>query len=68
MGCAAVQAVNGFITERSMGGSLLAGTQTSSVLKLQVISSELEFQVLLYLTCIMVIAKISALLLKRTWF
>jgi hypothetical protein len=46
MGCAAVQAVNGFIMERSMGGSLLAGTQTSSVLKLQVISSEaMEFQV-----------------------
>lgn len=41
LGCAAVQVVTGFISERSMRGSLLAGSQTSSVLKLQVFLQKL---------------------------
>jgi len=36
MGCASMIAVNGFLSEKTFGGSLRAGTQTSSVLKLQV--------------------------------
>ncbi|KAG0556968.1 hypothetical protein M758_11G088600 [Ceratodon purpureus] len=36
MGCASMIAVNGFLSEKTFGGSLRAGAQTSTVLKLQV--------------------------------
>lgn len=36
MGCASMIAVNGFLSEKTFGGSLRGGTQTSTVLKLQV--------------------------------
>lgn len=36
MGCASMIAVSGFLSEKTFGGSFRAGSQTSSVLKLQV--------------------------------
>lgn len=48
MGCASMIAVNGFLSEKTFGRSLRAGTQTSSVLKLQV-QYLFQFYLIVYL-------------------